>query len=222
MIKNIKHKQNKNLGQIFDKIQNYLHSSGNQQTINTFNNNTFYLKFKKNEHKNCIKNEFEIELHLNKKRSKFNSYHQEIESTELQTKFQNWDYKDVVEWIMKIENGLFLRYKNILLSTMKEQEITGDIIGDITMNDLDRMGIKSFKHKNILINNLKQFNVNNIDINENNEKLQNWDYVDIVSWIIELENGIFLKYKDILLQQFAQENVSGNTLSVHLFNSLLF
>ena len=40
-------KNDKNLGQIFDKIQRYLHSTGQQQTVNIFNNNTAYLKLAK-------------------------------------------------------------------------------------------------------------------------------------------------------------------------------
>ena len=38
----------KSLGTIFEEIQNELHDKGRQQTINTFNNNTRHLIFKKN------------------------------------------------------------------------------------------------------------------------------------------------------------------------------
>lgn len=50
MIENIEERDNKRfLFQIFDDIQNQLHASGKQLCTNTFNNNTRYIKFVKNQ-----------------------------------------------------------------------------------------------------------------------------------------------------------------------------
>eukprot|EP01084_Bolivina_argentea_P303221 523455_1 len=49
MIVNIEENENLFLGEIVDGIQQYLHDAGKQQIISTFNNNTRFLKFLKNE-----------------------------------------------------------------------------------------------------------------------------------------------------------------------------
>eukprot|EP01084_Bolivina_argentea_P287369 493097_1 len=52
MEKNINNNNKKFLFQVFDEIQSELHEQGSQQTVNTFNNNTRYLKFVKNINQN--------------------------------------------------------------------------------------------------------------------------------------------------------------------------
>ena len=49
MLDNVKTGAKKYFGDIMDEIRDTLHEKGKQQTVNTYNNNTRYLRFKKNE-----------------------------------------------------------------------------------------------------------------------------------------------------------------------------
>ena len=91
----------------------------------------------------------------------------ELENKELQIKlhkFQpshhNWDYIKIVNWIMKIQNGLFKPYKQTLLENLKREEIDGKCLCQIDINDLNNFGITKFAHKKILMSHLHQLTKN--------------------------------------------------------------
>eukprot|EP01084_Bolivina_argentea_P107721 192578_1 len=82
--------------------------------------------------------------------------------------FEIWEYTDVVDWIMQLENDRFQKYRNILLQNMKAEEIDGSCLRDISENDLLRMGIKSFKDRKSIFKHIqKLIGSNKIAIVEN-------------------------------------------------------
>jgi len=98
---------------------------------------------------------------LNELQEKYNKL--ELENKELEIKllqFQpphhNWDYNKIVNWIMKIQNGLFKPYKQTLLENLKREEIDGKNLCQIDINDLNSFGITKFAHKKILMSHLHQ------------------------------------------------------------------
>ena len=70
--------------------------------------------------------------------------------------YLNWDYKDIVSWIINIDNGRYLRYKDNLLKYMKEEEIDGSCLIDLDDDDLFRFGVKPFKDKINLLKCIKE------------------------------------------------------------------
>ena len=106
-----------------------------------------------------------LKYQLNQLKEKYNKL--ELENKELKIKlhkFQpshhDWDYIKIVHWIMKIQNGLFKPYKQILLQSLKKEEIDGKCLCQIDINDLNNFGITKFAHKKILMSHLHQLTKN--------------------------------------------------------------
>lgn len=106
-----------------------------------------------------------LKYQLNELQTKYNKL--ELENKELKIKlhkFQpshhDWDYRKIVHWIMKIQNGLFKPYKQTLLENLKKEEIDGKCLCQIDMKDLNNFGITKFAHKKILMSHLHQLTKN--------------------------------------------------------------
>merc|ERR1712129_653239 len=67
-----------------------------------------------------------------------------------------WDSEDIFEWIMGLEDGLFVKYDDILLDNLKREQVSGEDLCSFNENDLDRFGITGFKDKKILLSHLKK------------------------------------------------------------------
>eukprot|EP01084_Bolivina_argentea_P240516 404041_1 len=84
-----------------------------------------------------------------------NELKQRYEAQKSRLGYQVWDFKDIVEWITQLENGRFAKYEEILLNSMKEEEIDGCCLSDLNENDMFRMGVKSFRDKKAIIKNIQ-------------------------------------------------------------------
>eukprot|EP01084_Bolivina_argentea_P274348 467599_1 len=71
------------------------------------------------------------------------------------TAHQSWDYETVCEWIITIENGMFQPYKDILLTNLESEEITGKDLCELDEKDLERLGITSSDDQKLLLSHIK-------------------------------------------------------------------
>ena len=44
--------------------------------------------------------------------------------------YVEWDYDDITNWIMSLENGVFSHYEDILRKALKLENVTGDVLND--------------------------------------------------------------------------------------------
>ena len=58
--------------------------------------------------------------------------------------WRDWNYQQIVIWIMSLENARFKKYENILLSLLKEEEINGTHLSRVNEMDVKGWGIKKF------------------------------------------------------------------------------
>lgn len=70
--------------------------------------------------------------------------------------WKEWDVMDVVNWIISLDQGRYIKYKQVLMNNLRKEEIDGSCLSDIDKNDLHRFGVTSFKDKGHLCAKLKQ------------------------------------------------------------------
>eukprot|EP01084_Bolivina_argentea_P278375 475534_1 len=112
--------------------------------------------------------EKELLLHkLNEYKNKCNEL--EIKNKELMLKLNKlspahsaWNYIKIVEWIMRIQNGIFKPYKQILLTNLQRESINGKSLCQLQISDLHRLGITKFAHKKILMSHIHKLTENDI------------------------------------------------------------
>ena len=67
---------------------------------------------------------------------------------------EDWDYKRIIEWIMSLEDGLFLVYKEIV-----QERLSTDITGKELLNADEEMinswGIDKFVHVKLIYHHIK-------------------------------------------------------------------
>ena len=90
--------------------------------------------------------------------------------------YQNWNYDNITDWIISLDDGIYEKYEKILREQLKDEEMSGDVLSTLDKNDLGRFGIKNYKHKLAILNHIKkltskQNNNNNImAFNEGNNQ----------------------------------------------------
>merc|ERR1711902_391765 len=79
------------------------------------------------------------------------------------TKYREWSSDEVVDWLISLEDGKFLKYEDMFRVIFNQQGVDGSTIGYIDKSELKGWGIDSFSdrariHENIqnLINKNKQ------------------------------------------------------------------
>eukprot|EP01084_Bolivina_argentea_P057690 105393_1 len=60
--------------------------------------------------------------------------------------YKMWDADNITDWIISL-NGEYRKYKHALRHKLREEEVDGSVLHGVDKTDLDRFGIKSFKHK---------------------------------------------------------------------------
>ena len=105
------------------------------------------------------KNELELKyclldskcIEMEKKLNKINCNDDKKEN-ELNDNYLKWDYSNVYEWIISIENGYFgKKYKrNEIYNNLKSENIDGLCLNNIDKGDIHRMGITQFRDKLLL------------------------------------------------------------------------
>ena len=69
--------------------------------------------------------------------------------------FTSWDCNDILEWILYLEQGLFVQYKEIIMSNLKEKGVVGSDLIRIEMEDIRNWGIEKFDHIKLLQTHIK-------------------------------------------------------------------
>eukprot|EP01084_Bolivina_argentea_P142621 250550_1 len=86
-----------------------------------------------------------------------------------ETMYENWSHKEILAWIVSLDNGRFEKYEDELLRNLREEEIQGNDLNGVNEIDLKSWGVKNFKDKKLLLTKIKElteqnnFNVNNIN-----------------------------------------------------------
>ena len=78
--------------------------------------------------------------------------------------YLDWKAKDVVEWIMSLENQRFMKYKDLLLSKFVKDNVDGPALNDMDAGDLTQFGINDFKDRKCLIKHIKSLKNKDADI----------------------------------------------------------
>jgi len=68
--------------------------------------------------------------------------------------YKSWKPEDIVKWIITLDGGVYAQYTDKLLKALKENELSGDDLKDLTKNDLFLFGVNVFKHR---VNLMKHF-----------------------------------------------------------------
>ena len=91
--------------------------------------------------------------------------------------WRDWNYQQIIIWIMSLENGRFKKYEKILSSSLEEEEINGSHLIRVDAVDVKGWGIKNFDDKKDLVKYIQDL-VNGID-NDNN-----------IAAVADIEGGI--------------------------------
>merc|ERR1719229_1955796 len=87
-----------------------------------------------------------------------------------------WDWEDVLMWILSLENGRYTKYEEVLRHSLMEEGVKGEYLSKVDAADVKGWGIKSFLDKKDLcrhIENLVEQNGNGVNAaNEPNESAQ--------------------------------------------------
>ena len=86
--------------------------------------------------------------------------------------YKDWDSDDVINWILSIEDGAFIKYEEKIKQEVIEGEIEGGDLITMDMDDIKRLGITKFAHKKLLqtsIQKLRQIDGNKQMVNNDNE-----------------------------------------------------
>jgi len=63
-----------------------------------------------------------------------------------------WTAEDIVKWMITLDGGIYSVYAKSLLDALKENQMTGEDLVQVTKNDLFLFGVKVFKHRVSLLN----------------------------------------------------------------------
>eukprot|EP01084_Bolivina_argentea_P017914 33396_1 len=84
----------------------------------------------------------------------------EIRNKEFVSPHHNWNHKQICEWIIELDDGIFLTYKHNLLTNLKTEDITGKDLCQLDINDLHRLGITLSAHRYLLMAHIKTLTKN--------------------------------------------------------------
>merc|ERR1712228_431474 len=84
----------------------------------------------------------------------------QLEIQSLRPPHLNWNYQQCIEWILRINNGIFSSYKQTLSNTFKQQQINGSNLHKLDVSALHKLGIRNFAHKKILISHIHKLTQN--------------------------------------------------------------
>ena len=80
----------------------------------------------------------------------------QFEGVPLNNDYIHWDYMQILQWILSLDNGYFMKYKDVLKESLKEDEMTGEQLENVEMTDIKIWGIKTFKDRHRLFEFIKQ------------------------------------------------------------------
>ena len=71
-----------------------------------------------------------------------------------ESKFMEWEWEEVLLWILSIEKGRYKKYESVLRQSLSEEEVKGEYLGNVDSADIKGWGIKSFLDKKDLCNHI--------------------------------------------------------------------
>ena len=111
-----------------------------------------------------------------------NNLEQELKEIKLKSidinNWKDWNYKQIIIWIMSLDKGRFKKYEKILLSSLEEEEMNGSGLTRVDTADVKGWGIKNFHDKKDLVKYVHDL------VNGNNNDDDN------VASIADIEGGI--------------------------------
>ena len=107
-----------------------------------------------------------------------NNLEQELKEMKLKSidinNWKNWNYQQIIIWIMSLDKGRFKKYENKLSSSLEEEEINGSHLLRVNEADVKGWGIKNFDDKKDLVKHIQDL------VNDN----------DNVAAIADIEGGV--------------------------------
>eukprot|EP01083_Nonionella_stella_P197912 727195_1 len=70
--------------------------------------------------------------------------------------YVHWKYNEIVDWIISLNTSKFAKYRDKLMGTLKNEEIDGSCLSELTVNDLHRFGVDAFKDKQRIIKEIQK------------------------------------------------------------------
>eukprot|EP01084_Bolivina_argentea_P057161 104491_1 len=83
-----------------------------------------------------------------------------VRENSLHSDYKTWDYNTVTDWIIGL-NESFIGYEKVLRRTLKEEQLSGGDLVHLDRNDLNRFGIKVFKHKQQIMEEIQKLTAQN-------------------------------------------------------------
>eukprot|EP01083_Nonionella_stella_P143149 444215_1 len=83
------------------------------------------------------------------------------------TNYVNWKHKDILMWIMSLDNNRLGQYHDHLLQSLKEEGIEGIHLNEVNETDIKGWGVKNFADKKFLLKKIKQLVNQNKNVNRN-------------------------------------------------------
>eukprot|EP01084_Bolivina_argentea_P222350 376361_1 len=103
----------------------------------------------------------ELKLELKDIKDKYNKWIQQ------NSDYTTWDYNIITDWIIGLDEQ-FIQYEHELRKQLQQEEITGADLKDLDKNDLKGFGIRVFKHKTRIIQEIQ-----NLVMQKQNNNMQN-------------------------------------------------
>ena len=86
--------------------------------------------------------------------------------------YKQWNWEQILAWIISIEDGRFKKYEMELQKVLMEEEPSGEDLDNVNEIDIKRWGIKKFGDIKILVKCVKHV-VNNNGAQDNNDNGNN-------------------------------------------------
>eukprot|EP01083_Nonionella_stella_P190626 705927_1 len=65
--------------------------------------------------------------------------------------YLNWNWSDVCEWILSLEDGAYVEYKDDLYEKLREENVKGKDLKWVDVDAVSSWGVKQFGHKQLLV-----------------------------------------------------------------------
>ena len=69
--------------------------------------------------------------------------------------WMDWNHTKIYNWILSLDNGLFIQYKDRLKEELETENLRGLDLVRVEKGDIKEWGVKTFQHKQILYDNIQ-------------------------------------------------------------------
>eukprot|EP01084_Bolivina_argentea_P024704 45990_1 len=133
-----------------EKEAHKIEIKGLQQQNNVLGSEISLLKKQVNNLKDERK---EFEMTINK--LKIENKELKLKSIDV-SKYKEWNYENILLWIMSLENGRYLKYEQTLRMNLKHEEVIGDNLKDVDAIDIKGWGVANFGDKKSLMQHIQR------------------------------------------------------------------